>query len=173
MAMRSLLASLLRNTSGQATVEAAFAIPILMLLVLLLVQPGVILYDRIVMEGAAAAGCRLLATLPESDIELCEEFVLRRLGAVPPHDFFHVHDGGCTWEVELAGGEGASRVEVTISTEVKPLPLIGSAVLLAGGGNERGNLVVEVSSSMPTQPAWALGSRPSTDPADWVGAWLS
>lgn len=166
-------ARLLRDERGQATVEAAFAIPVLMVLVLMLVQPGIILYDRIVMAGAAASGCRLLATLPEGDVELCEDFVMRRLGAVPPHDFFHVHEGGCTWVVEALGGEGSSTVEVTISTEVKPLPLIGAAAMLAGAGNERGNLVVEVSSTMPTQPEWALDSRMSSNPAEWVGAWLS
>ncbi len=65
--LRSCMARMLRDERGQATVEAAFAVPVLMVLVLVLVQPGIILYDRIVMEGAAAAGCRLLATLPESD----------------------------------------------------------------------------------------------------------
>ncbi len=43
---------------GQATVEAAFALPVLFLLVLLLVQPGIVLYDRMVMASAAAEGCR-------------------------------------------------------------------------------------------------------------------
>ena len=47
--------------------EAAFALPIALLLVLLLVQPGILLYDRIVMQGAAAEACRLLATTDEAD----------------------------------------------------------------------------------------------------------
>ena len=36
----------LREESGQSTVEAAFALPVLMVLFLLLLQPGIILYDR-------------------------------------------------------------------------------------------------------------------------------
>ena len=32
---------------GQTTVEAAFGLPIVFLLVLLLAQPGIVLYDRI------------------------------------------------------------------------------------------------------------------------------
>ncbi len=60
MMLRSCMARMLRDERGQATVEAAFAVPVLMVLVLMLVQPGIIRYDRIVMEGAAAAGCRLL-----------------------------------------------------------------------------------------------------------------
>ena len=55
------------DEGGQATVEAAFALPIALLLVLLLVQPGILLYDRIVMQGAAAEACRLLATTDEAD----------------------------------------------------------------------------------------------------------
>ena len=43
-----------REEAGQATVEAAFALPISLALVILLVQPGILLYDRIVMQQAAA-----------------------------------------------------------------------------------------------------------------------
>ena len=47
---------------GQTTVEAAFGLPIVFLLVLLLAQPGIVLYDRMVMASAASEACRLLAT---------------------------------------------------------------------------------------------------------------
>ena len=87
-----------RDARGQSTVEAAVALPVVFLLVLLLVQPGIVLYDRMVMAGAAAEGCRLLAT-SDGDAATCEEYVRRRLGAIPPFDVFHVHDSGCTWEV--------------------------------------------------------------------------
>ncbi len=163
---------LLRSEAGQSTVEAAFALPILMTLVLLLVQPGVILYDRIVMEGAAASACRFLATLPAGDEKLCEDFVLRRLGAVPPHEFFHVHDGGCTWEVELAGCEETALVGVSLSTEVKPLPLIGSVAALLGMLNENGNMTVRVDCTEETRPAWAEGSTGIDSPAALPGAWI-
>ena len=38
-----------RDARGQSTVEAAVALPVVFLLVLLLVQPGIVLYDRMVM----------------------------------------------------------------------------------------------------------------------------
>ena len=38
---------------GQATVEAAVLIPALFTALLLLLQPGILLYDRMVMQGAA------------------------------------------------------------------------------------------------------------------------
>ncbi|MFR1167372.1 MAG: TadE/TadG family type IV pilus assembly protein [Adlercreutzia equolifaciens] len=44
-----------RDARGQSTVEAAVALPVVFLLVLLLVQPGIVLYDRMVMAAAARA----------------------------------------------------------------------------------------------------------------------
>ena len=38
--------------SGQATVEAAFLLPVLFVGLLLLMQPGILLYDRLVMQAA-------------------------------------------------------------------------------------------------------------------------
>ena len=46
---------------GQATVESAFLIPVLFTALLLLVQPGMVLYDRMVMAAAATDACRVLA----------------------------------------------------------------------------------------------------------------
>ena len=105
-----------RDARGQSTVEAAVALPVVFLLVLLLVQPGIVLYDRMVMAGAAAEGCRLLAT-SDGDAATCEEYVRRRLGAIPPFDVFHVHDSGCTWEVRCEGGGAADVARVTVRTE--------------------------------------------------------
>ncbi len=167
-------AARVRDRSGQATVEAAFLAPILLGGVLLLVQPGVVLYDLVVMQGAAMEGCRVLATSSDvGDGGLCEEYVRRRLGAIPPHDFFHVHEGGCTWEITFSGSESEGEVGVTVATEARPLPLIdfiGRAVGLVG---EEGTMRIEVSATMATQPAWALEATAGSAPADWVGAWLS
>lgn len=164
------------SSSGQSTVEAAFMLPVAFLIVLLLVQPGIVLYDRMVMRSAAAEGCRLLATTANGDaedgIEQCEAYVKRRLGSIPPQDCFHVHDGGCTWSIELEGTEASQVVRVSIATEVKPLPLLDAGAALLGAVNERGNLVVEVSESYKVQPDWVAGSPQGQNPAAWVGAWL-
>lgn len=64
--------------SGQATVEAAFLLPVLFVWLLLLMQPGILLYDRLVMQAAASEGCRLLATKTAAAgdmAESCEAFV--------------------------------------------------------------------------------------------------
>ncbi len=159
----------LRKSNGQATIEAAFALPILMLLVLLLLQPGIVLYDRIVMHGAAAEGCRLITTSADAGSSVNEDFIRRRLSAVPQIDQFHVHSGGCTWQIEFTGNEASSEVGIKISTEVKPLPLLDFGMTLAGLVNARGNLVIEVEASAPTQPDWVAGASEGRDPSAWPG----
>ena len=132
---------------GQGTVEAALAIPILFVLMLLLLQPGIIMYDRLVMGNAAAEGCRLLATSTDALGFMdgsCEAFVRHRLASVPQHDCFHVHDGECSWDIRLSGNESSGVVSVSISNELKPLPLFDAGSTLLGLTNGNGNLVVRV-----------------------------
>lgn len=155
---------------GQATVEAAFALPVLLLLVLLLVQPGIVLYDRMVMASAAAEGCRLLAT-GEGDSDACVALVKRHLGSVPQQDNFHVHSYGCTWEVICEGGGASDASRVTVRTEVRPLPLLDMGATLLGLANERGNLVVEVVVEAPTRASWAQESLGGATPNEKAGAW--
>ena len=160
---------LAQGRRGQSTVEAAFALPVLVVLVLLLVQPAIVLYDRIVMQGAAAEGCRLLATASGSGAGACEEFVRRRLGAVPELDQFHVHSSGCSWLIELSGDEGSDTTSVRISTDVRPLPLIGGAMELFGMTDAAGNITVAVESQQRAQPDWIGNAAEGRNPADWVG----
>lgn len=163
--------------SGQGTVEAAFALPVLMVLLLLLIQPGIVLYDRMVMQAAAAEGCRLLATstgsLGSMD-EACEAFVRHRLGSVPQQECFHVHEGtnGCSWKIALGGDESSQTVEVSIENELRPLPLLDAAAALLNLVNEDGHLVVRASASAPVQPEWAREAFSSRAPEDLVGSWL-
>lgn len=155
---------------GQTTVEAAFALPVLFLLVLLLAQPGIVLYDRMVMASAAAEGCRLLAT-GEGAEDVCIALVKRHLGSVPQQDNFHVHGPGCTWEVSCEGGGAADMSRVTVRTEVRPLPLLDMGAVLLGLVNERGNLVVEVVAEAPTRASWAQESLGGATPNEKAGAW--
>lgn len=155
---------------GQATVEAAVALPLVFLLVLMLVQPGIVLYDHMVMGSAAAEGCRLLATA-QGDADACVSFVKRRLGAVPPVDCFHVHGSGCTWEVLCEGGGSADRARVTVRTELRPLPLFDGAAAMLGLVNERGNMVVEVTAQAPVRASWAQTSLRGETPGERAGEW--
>lgn len=160
---------LLCGRGGQSTVEAAFALPVLMLLALMLLQPGIVLYDRVVMQGAAAEGCRLIATSGDAGSQANEDFVRRRLGAIPQLDQFHVHSGGCTWRIEFSGGEGHSLAGVRLATELKPLPLLDFGMTMLGMTNASGNLTIEVESEQQMQPGWIEGSAEGSDPSGWVG----
>ena len=123
-----------------------------------------------VVAGAAAEGCRLLAT-SDGDAATCEEYVRRRLGAIPPLDVFHVHDSGCTWEVRCEGGGAADVARVTVRTEVRPLPLLDGGATLLGMVNERGNLVVEVTATAPTRASWAQESLNGASVNGKAGEW--
>lgn len=155
---------------GQATVEAALAIPILMILLLLLLQPGIILYDRIVMSHAAAEGCRLLASTSASGAETCEDYIRRRLSAIPQVDQFHLHSSGCSYEVELVGGESNNEVSVRVSTRLKPLPLLDAGMSLMGVLDSSGALLVSVEAKAQTQPSWVASSADGRDPSEWVAS---
>ena len=94
----------MNDERGQGTVEAAIVLPVLFLLMMLLIQPGIVMYDRIVMGNAAAEACRLLATSGDSYGSMersAEAFVRHRLAAVPQHDCFHVHGGSCSWDTPI------------------------------------------------------------------------
>ena len=158
------------SESGQATVEAAFALPVLMLLFLMLLQPGIILYDRMVMSSAAAEGCRLLSTSADADSSACEDYVKRRLSAIPQVDIFHVHGGQCSYSVRLSGDERSETVSVAIANRVKPLPLLDLGMSLGGMTDAAGTLGIEVEASAQTQPGWVGDSSDGRDPSRWAAA---
>lgn len=166
--------ALLPSCRGQATVEAAFLIPVLFTCLLMLLQPGILLFDRTVMQSAAVDGCRLLVTRSDdqglSD-ELLKQSVIRHLGAIPQQDNFHCHSKGCTWKIELEGKEDSSEVSVTISQQVKPLPLFDIAGSAFGVLNGSGNYELSVKQTMPTQPDWVADSSLGSDPGAWAGNW--
>lgn len=167
---------LFHGIRGQGTVEAAVTIPVMFLLLLLLLQPGIILYDRLVMGSAAAEGCRLLATATDAYGDMagsCEAFIRHRLAAIPQHDCFHVHGADCSWIIELSGNESSAEATVRIVNELRPLPLFDAGAKLLGMTNAAGNLEVETEVTMPTQPSWAAASELGLSPSSWIGAWLS
>ncbi|MBQ3387530.1 MAG: pilus assembly protein [Eggerthellaceae bacterium] len=162
-----------RCESGQATVESALLLPVLLAVILVLVQPGIVLYDRIVMRDAAAQGARVLITQSGGDDGTAESFIRRRLGSVPQTDSFHIHrPGACSWEIECAGGASSGEVTVTIGNDLKPLPLIGFGAGWFGILDGEGNLHFEVSVTMPVQDGWVATSGAGADPGGWIGVWL-
>lgn len=151
---------------GQASVEAAALLPVVMLLLAILLQPAFVLYTRAVMQQAAAEGVRVLATReaagPVSE-EACRAFVLRRLASVPDASAFHV-GGEEGWAVTLEG-DASSEVTVEVEGRLRPLPVVG--VLASAFGETDGDeVVLRVRATGTARPEWLEGSY-----GDWVAMW--
>lgn len=158
---------------GQSTVEAAYLIPVVFLLLLVCCQPMILLYNRMIMENAAAEGCRLLATatpMGSHSDEKYEGYIKRRLAAIPPLDVFHSHTGNKKWDIELVGDENSRDVCVSIINKLKPLPLLGWSSQLVGMCDSEGYLTQQVTATLPAQPAW-VWENSSDSPARWVRQW--
>lgn len=161
------------SESGQATVEAAFLVPLILLTLLLLIQPGILLYTYLAMQGAAAETCRIVATesLMEQNANAVEGYAMRRLASVPQQDNFHVHEPDCTWRITYRGDETASSVTVQIANEIKPLPLFDFGLEALGLLNENGNLEMAVSHDLTTKNEWVAGNELGNDPKQWIERW--
>ncbi len=157
---------LLADERGQSTVEAAFALPLLLALFALLLQPAVLLYDRCVMQSAAAETCRLAALGSCSD-EAVRAFAIRRLEALPALDLFHT--SACAWEVQLGEGEGSGSASVCIEGHVKTLLLLGisASSMTEAAGDGCALMRCELVSAL--RPAW-LGDEVAS-PSEWIGQW--
>lgn len=156
---------------GQATLEAAYLIPVLFILLLLLIQPTILLYNHLVMHNAAALGCRALIT--KSDVmgtegEAVENFIRRRLSSIPQENHFHVHDQDCSYEITCEGSESSAEVRVVIRNEAEPLPLLGLGANLLGVTNERGNFDQVVEVTLPTTSSWVQENDLGLNPKSWV-----
>lgn len=152
---------------GQATVEAAFLMPVILLAMLLLAQPAIILYDRAVMEAAAAEGCRMLETLAPGDEDAARAAVERRLDAIPDAPIFH--SGG--WTIELSGGEGQEYASVRIEHALEPLPLMGAGMGLLGLTGPGGLFTHDAFRQTEVVDAWVVESRLGADAEAWIGRW--
>ena len=155
---------------GQATVECAFLIPVVLLLLMMLIQPGILLYDRMVMKAAAAEGCRLIATSSDSmaNMEVYESAVKRHLGSIPEQENFHVHKTGCSWSISFEGDETTSTVKVIIENQIEPLPFFDFVSKSLGLTNDAGNFVQRVEMEQEVRASWVQESPDGPYPNDWV-----
>ena len=161
------------NNDAQATVEAAIMIPVIFLLILLLIEPGIILYDLTIMNSAASETCRVLATSSDEDkSKICEPFARRRLQAIPQQDNFHKHIGGCSYEISFEGNQSSDYVSVSIVNQVRPLPLIGFLSSITGLLNDNNCFEISAVSRQRVKPAWVKNSPAGSNPDYWVGSWL-
>lgn len=152
------------EAAGQASVEAALFLPVMMLLMAMLLQPAFLLYTRSVMQQAASEGLRVLATRPSDGSvseEACASYVERRLGAIPDVAAFHAGE----WEVSCAGDSSAGEASVEVVGHMRPLPIVGILASMLGESDGDG-VVLRVSVSERTRPGWLEG-----DYEGWVSMW--
>ena len=154
-------APLLLRVDGQASVEAAFMLPTILLVLGMLIQPACLLFTRMVMEQAAAETARLLVTA-SCDDDAVRRFCLRRLSSIPEMCLFHV-GGQDDWNIELSGEAGS--VEVSITGHARPLPVFAFFSGLVLNHDDEG-LVLSVHHVQTLRPAWLGG-----DPDDWSDVW--
>lgn len=155
-----------RAEGGQATVEAAFVLPVVFALFGLLLQPAVLLYERCVMVSAAAEACRLAATQPCSE-EAMRAFALRRLAVLPQLDIFHT--GGCEWELQIEPGSGGEASSVRISGHLRTLPLLGVTASSMTEEAGDGCALLSCQASSQLHPSWL--QEAGGTPAEWIGRW--
>lgn len=156
----------LAESEAQATVEAAFLLPIFLLLMLLALQPVCMLYTRAVMESTAAETARLMMTAEDEGDEAYRDFALRRLTAVPNISIFHA-GGWRSWDIELTRpGDTGGAVSVSIEGFVRPLPVLGAFAGAFGEVNGQGDVRMQVEVAYEGRPAWLEGSYGS-----WIAQW--
>ena len=143
---------------------AAFLLPTFLTLILFALQPVCLLYTRAVMESAAAETARLMITTTAEDDDL-KEFTRRRLAAVPNVSIFHA-GGPLSWDIELSRADAGGVSSVSVSGEVKPLPVIGAFAQAMGGTAEGGYVELKVDVSYQSRPEWLEGDYDS-----WIAAW--
>lgn len=152
----------LKDSSGQASVEAALLIPVLLALCLLLLQPVCLLYTRQIMEATAAQAVRIGVTAADEDD--IQTYCLRKLKAVPNLDIFHVKAQD-DWEIAYTKDEELGTVEISIKGHATPIPLLSLLTTQVLNSDDKG-LILEVNVCEEIYPNWAEG-----DYELWCDSW--
>jgi len=140
-------AILLRDERGQALVEAPVVILTLCLLTLILFQPVVTLYTRMVLGAGAASLCRVVATesaLLDGDgdsgdggasARLLKTYAAGKIAGLPRGSAFQIPG---SLKVDVSGDAHGAHIQVRLSLMQKALPLLGLLV----GADKRGQVEV-------------------------------
>lgn len=109
------------DSSGQATVELALVLPLVVMLLLLVVQVGLVVHDQVLVIHAAREAARAAAVLPVGDRAGPQAAAV----AAGPLDRSRLHTDVATSDA----GDRRPAVRVHVSYECRTdLPLIGALV---------------------------------------------
>lgn len=110
-----MIASRRRGGRGQATVELALVLPVVLMLVLLVVQLGLVLRDQVMVVNAAREGARAAAVEPSTSAAARAVFATTRL------------DPARTAVATTSGGSAPPLVTVTVTyRSTTRVPLVGA-----------------------------------------------
>ena len=104
-----------RGARGQATVELALVLPVVLLLILLIVQLGLVIRDQIMVVNAAREGARAAIVEPSTSAAAQAVFATTRL------------DPARTSVALTSGGSAPPLITVTVTyRSTTEVPLIGA-----------------------------------------------
>lgn len=152
----------IKNTYGQASVEAAFLLPVLFVIIGLLLQPAILLYNKVIMNAASAEACRTAATIENK--QSLDEFTKRRLSAIPKLNIFHAGE----WQIDYSLNHEDLNA-VTISHHVKTLPLLGVSASLFAQSIDSNTVLQKTKTQTILQPNWLSKSDKSIQ--EWIDSW--
>jgi len=121
----------IHSERGQALTEAPIAIVTLCMLALILFQPIVTLYTKMVLGAAAASLCRVVATDGAASSSgggaslserLLQTYAEGKVAGLPRGSAFQIPG---SLRVETTGDAHAAKVSVRLSLDQKALPLLG------------------------------------------------
>jgi len=153
----------LRDDSGQAVAEAPIAIIALVALVILLLQPTILLYDRVIMNNAVAEAARVQVTEMDGGAQRghLAAFVERRLRTIPNNPYFR------NAKPTVTPIEAGDYVGVKLTLSVRPLPVLGPAMSWLGKRGPSGEILIESQALAPR----AFTGEDQLDPERTTWSW--
>jgi Flp pilus assembly protein TadG len=120
--VRRIAARFLRGESGQALVEAALVLPVLLVLVFGVVMAGRVVHAKIAVQAAAREASRTLATAPSEEQGLTDANNAARSAA----DGYGLSSNGLSVDLQSNGFERGGTVSASVSYDVAlgGLPLL-------------------------------------------------
>jgi Flp pilus assembly protein TadG len=112
--VRKITARLLRDDSGQALVEAALVLPVLLVLVFGVVMAGRVVHAKIAVQAAAREASRTLATAPSEEQGLTDANNAARSAA----DGYGLSADGLSVDLESNGFQRGGTVSASVSYDV-------------------------------------------------------
>lgn len=144
----------LSSEIAQASVEAAFILPVALLLCGMVIQVGIYGFTRSVMMRTCAETVRVAAFDFDGNTQDCCEFAKRRLAAIPNLALFHTPPAD-DWDIQIHVTNRSAKVSIT--GHFQPIPVIGMLVEAFGEKDDKG-CVIKAEVEGNTQPSWVEGS---------------